>query len=242
MSDEAFELIPHSVEKKQALLPVNGFPLVTGARRVGRKTTRGGKRNRRGGQRLPTLPPRLELVNTVDVIRRYNCSSTATSVAVTRASASSSLGGIVTVANTTVTSWVGTYRINRIVVWPAAGTTVLIDTQISGSAEQALVKDSIKDQTLPTGTTVDSPVVWKPQNGSYLGMWQSAATNGGDQLFTLTCATGSVFDIHYQFTLCGVVAPSGYTTTSTVSLGTAVYMPLDTSNKIPVTGLNGANH
>jgi len=179
---------------------------------------------------------------TVDCIRRYNNTASAASIAVTRTSFASSLGGIVTTANTTVTLWTGTFRINKIVVWPAAASAFLLDTQISGSAEQALVKDSIKNEQLPTGTVIDHPVVWKPVPGTYLDAWQSPATNGGDQFFTITAAAGCVMDIHVTYTLCGVVAASGVSTSSTVALGTVVYMPLDTSNKFLVTGLNGALH
>jgi hypothetical protein len=215
--------------------------MLTGRRRVVRASGAGRRRGKKK-QGVPNLPPGLELVNTVDVIRRYNVVSTASGVAVTRASMSSSLGGICTTANTTITSWVGTYRIRRVVAWPAAATSVLIDAIISGTAEQALTKDSVKNAQLPTGITVDKPVVFRPRRGTYLDMWQSAATNGSDQIMTITAATGTVIDIHYQFTLCGVIAASGYSTSSTVALGLVVYMPLDTANKIAVTGLNGANH
>jgi len=181
------------------------------------------------------------LVNTVDVVRRF-LATTTQSTPITRTSFASTLGGIVTTANTTVTLWTGTFKIRSIVAWPAAGTQFHIDTQISGSAEQALVKDSVKNETLPTGTTLDRPVVWKPVAGTYLDMWQSPATNGSDQLFSLTATAGGVVDVHSTFTLCGVVAASGVTTTSTYAVGSVVYMDLDTGNKFQIIGLNGARH
>jgi len=171
-------------------------------------------------------------------------SNNASSQLVTRLTLASVIGGIVTVANTTVSLIASSFRLHKVVVWPAAGTTVTIDQLIGGTAEQALQKESLKGSDLPTGITLDKPVVYRPPKTSYLSMWQATGSNSGDGLFTVSGAAGAIFDIHLSFTLfsgIGSVCPTAVTT-STVPLGDFVYMPLDTGNKITVIALNGANH
>ncbi len=228
------------IEKKQALLPVNGFSAAMQKRSLRPKGRRGGKR---APTRVPKLPPRLELVTTVDCIRRVSIASSASSVAVTRGSLLSIIGGIVTVANTTVTLFATSVRLRRITCWPAAASSVLIQTpSTAAGAEQALQKESLKNADLPTGITVDEPVTWHPARGTYLDMWQTH-DNSTDQLLAISGAAGAVMDIHLQFTLAGAVSAAPTTvTTSTVSLGTVVTQPLDTSNKIVVVGYQQANH
>jgi hypothetical protein len=175
---------------------------------------------------------------------RYSISNNATTVSVTRGSLASVCGGVVTVANTTVSLWASSYKLKKIVVWPAAGTTVTIDGVVGGSAEQALQRETLVGADIPTGITVDKPVVFTPKAASYLSMWQATATNPTDQFFTISGATGAVFDIHIAFTHfsgLGNTAPTAVTT-STVALGSVVYMPLDTGNKITPIALNIALH
>jgi len=132
--------------------------------------------------------------------------------------------------------------LRKIVCWPAAGSSIIIDALANGSAEQALMKDSIKNSDIPIGVTVDRPVVFRPKRGTYLDMWQSVATNGTDQLFAISGATGGVMDFHLVFTLVGASAAVTQTTSSTVALGSVRYMNPDTGNKIGVIGLLAADH
>jgi hypothetical protein len=153
-------------------------------------------------------------------------------------------GGIVTVANTTVTLWASSFKLKKIVVWPAAGTTVTLDGVIGGTAEQALQRETLVGADMPTGITLDKPVVFVPKANSYLSMWQVTNTNGTDQFLSISGAAGAIFDIHIAFTHfsgIGAVGPTA-TTTSTVPLGDVVYMPLDTGNKITPIALNIALH
>lgn len=192
--------------------------------------------------RVPALPPRLELISTVDAVRRFQITSSATTTPVTRLTLGSICGGIVTVANTTVTGVCGSYRLRKIVVWPAAGSNVVIEASLGGSAEQALQKDSVKDTNLPQGITIDQPVVFKPKRGTYLDMWQTPSSNGSDQLMLISGASGAVMDVHIVYTQAGVGPQFTLPTSSTIALGFFVYGALDTANKIQMQSLTNFNH
>lgn len=226
------------IEKKQELLPVNGLSSAMRTRRPPRKKGAG-----KGSRGVPSLPPRLELVVTVDCVRRFFFTNSASATPLTRRSMAGSIGGVVTVANTTVTLYASSFRVRSITVWPAAGTSVHIDVpSISSGAEQALSKESVKNEYLPTGVTVDHPVVWKPKRGTYLDMWQNTSDNGTDQLLAVSGAAGAVLDVHYQFTLSGAVSAAPSVTTTTVAaVGTVGCMCLDTGNKFGVVVYNQFN-
>ena len=86
---------------------------------------------------------------------------------------------------------------------------------------------------MPTGITVDEPLVYRPKKGTYLDMWQSVSMNPTDGLFNISGSTGTILDIHMTATLGGAgSAQSTWTTTSTLALGSFVLGPMDTSNKI----------
>jgi len=153
------------------------------------------------------------------------------------------MGGAVlcvcSVANTTVKPICSSYRIVKITIWPSANSSVLWDVNANSGtgSEQALSRESAKNSALPTGITVDQPTVWKPKQGTYLAMWQSTSDNGSDQLFAFSGGTGCVIDVHLVGTIGGAtsVLPS-FTTTSTVAVGAAGVMSLDTSNKLAPIG------
>jgi len=229
---------PTREEKKHpaaAVGPAIRAGVLTKRRRPPRR--KGGKSSKRGTS-APSLPPSLELVTALDCVRRFTNASAA-SVAITRLSMAASVLCVCTVANTTVKPICSTYRLVKITIWPATGTSVVWDVNAnSGSAsEQALNRESVKNSAIPTGITVDQPTVWKPAKGSYLDMWQSASDNGTDQLFAFSGGAGCVFDVHLVGTIGGAtsVLPS-ITTTSTASIGAAGVMSLDTSNKLAPVG------
>jgi len=208
----------------------------TGQRRKGKKKGRFG---------APSLPQNIELVSVVPHIGRFSCTSNASSQPVTRGSMATTFGVIVTVANTTLVAWASTYRITKIVIWPAAGSSPILEFPTGGTAEQALQRETMRNSTMPTGITMDRPLVWRPSRKSYLSSWQVANANPTDVLFTLSLAVGTVMDVHSVFTIAsgvGMGIPYGASTTSTVPLGTVAYMPIDTGNKIQPIGLSTILH
>lgn len=181
------------------------------------------------------------------MVRRFMNTTAANSVSVTRTSMCSTLGVVCTVANTNVMMFCQGFRLQKIVAWPSvsASPTVLnIDVYMAGGAEQALVKEAIKSQVMPGGITDDRAVSFRPKRGSYLSMWQNSAADGADQLLIISAPAYSVMDVHMVAThVSGVTSSPGVlTTTSTVAQNAVGYMPLDTSNKFQIVGLQNINH
>jgi len=208
----------------------------TGQRRTGKKKGRKG---------APSLPQNLNLVSVVPHIGRFSCTSTATQNQVTRGSLAGTFGAVVTTANTSAILWASSYRITKIVIWPAAGSSPILEFPQGGTAEQALQKEVMNNETMPTGITLDRPLVWRPPRKSYLSQWQVSASNPTDQLFLLSAATGSVVDVHSVFTLAsgvGIGLAFGVSTSSTVPLGTIAYFPIDVGNKFQPVGLSTILH
>jgi len=208
----------------------------TGQRRKGKKKGRSG---------APSLPNNINLVSVVPHIGRFSCTSNASSVSVTRGSMATTFGAIVTTANTSAVCFASTYRITKIIIWPAAGSAPILEFPGGSTAEQALQKEVMMNETMPTGITLDRPLVWKPSRKSYLSQWQVAASNPTDVLFILSTAVGTVVDVHSVFTLASGVqmgAGFGVSTSSTVPLATVAYFPIDTSNKIQPIGLSTILH
>jgi len=234
---DSWDLLSGPIEKGKSPLPVHGFH---SARRG-----RGGKTSRRkkGRRSVPNLPPRLELVMTVDLRLRFQSNNSTSAVSLTRRSLCACLGGIVTVANTTVTMLFTTYRLQSVICWPSSNSSVLIDVPPTQSgAEQALNKESTKNAAIPAGMTVDEAVVWKPKRGTMMGMWQAVGNDPTDQLLAISCESGAVFDFHIQATLGGSTSSqSTYTTTSTLALGTMVRAYPDLSNRLTPVGYTAAS-
>lgn len=196
-----------AIENGQESVPVNGFSLAIGDQRGSVVLARKRKgRSRRGGSRsksgvISRLPPPITTTLAVPFRIRTLNASTATSVTFTRASIAGMLGVVVTVANTTVRGICGTYRLKRIIAWPAAGGQINVSWNTSGGAEMALVKDKVKTNTLPVGITEDVGMVFRPPKRSVLGMWQTPSVNGTDQMLQISATAGSVFDWEGVFTL-----------------------------------------
>jgi len=161
---------------------------------------------------LPDLPPQMQVVLHVPFrIRCVSASSLSYAAAgpVTRAGFACMLGGICSLANTTFLAWASSFRIRKISYWPSAGQDAGLYEGDTGTAEQALSKESQKISTLPAGITSDKGCVFKPKPGTYLSMWQTSNINTGDILFYWWGGSGSVFDFEGTFTLCNGIEPLG---------------------------------
>lgn len=223
---------PILIENEQKLVPVHGLPLAIGAQRRGRtKGRRRGraKRGRKGAQRtglIPRLPP--AITTTVPVAYKIRCVNTsiASGTLFTRASLALSMGCIVTVANTTVRGIIGSYRLVRITGWPAASGNIDLSWNVSGGAEMALTKDTVKNQEIPSGITSTGGMVWAPPKNTILGDWQVPTINGTDQICQISATSGSVFDFEFVGTLANQYAGVSGTVASG-TLATFLYLPPD---------------
>lgn len=159
------------------------------------------------------------------------------------------LGGVCcSVANTTVSLSVTSFRLTKLILWPGSSTSASFNVQIDetpSGAEQALRKDKNPVTATPAGVTVVRPVVWTPSKDSYLSMWQLVSQDATDQLLSISGGAGCVIDVFATVTLnTGAIAGQTHTrtTTSSISVGTWAYMPLDTSNKFLPLGPNVTLH
>jgi len=194
---------------------------------------------------VPSLPPRLELVNAFDIVRRYQASASCSSESITRQLIAAAAGAIVYVANTSVGLMASGFRLRGVTIWPASASSVLwdVNTNSGSGAEQALSKESAKNEIVPTGIVVTAPLHWVPKRGTYLDMWQSTFENGSDVLFKVSGAAGFVLDLHLTVTLtgCTAAAAHGLGISSTYAVGQVVVPNLDTGNKVGIIGYQPAN-
>ncbi len=206
---------------------------------------RGGRKPRRSKAGVVgRLPPPLSTTDNVPFRRRYLVSATVGPVNVTRAFIGGALGGVCTIVNSTILAWASSFRIKRIIVWPAvasgAQTTCEIYWSVGGGAEQQMSKDSAKVATMPSGITEDSPMVFRPPRNSYLTNWQQVGVDSSDVMFTIQNLTqGSVVDFEGVYTLANSAGGINITSVATASVGSVYYLALDgrASNKLVPQGL-----
>jgi len=130
----------------------------------------------------------------------------------------------------------GSFRLTRILAWPAAGGTVTCSWIGSGGAELAINKDKVVTNDLPTGITNDVGMVFNPPKKSLLGYWQVANVNPGDQMLTITATTGSVLDFEFVATLTNQYGGVTAVSVGSTSVGAFSYLYPDgstTHNFIP---------
>jgi hypothetical protein len=136
--------------------------------------------------------------------------------------------GAVATGSTTLAPFCGSYRINSITVWPAAGGTAGITWYGNGTAEQALSRDDAISEDIPTGITVEPrPLCFRPPAGSFQSMWQSPVVNGTDNLFQYYGTLGSVWDLNVTYTTVAYVQQNSVTVTGPATSGTVYYLALD---------------
>ncbi len=187
-----------------------------------------GKRTSRRSPRLavPNLPPALHCADVVPFTRRYAATAIKSAVTITRKQFAGCLGGMA--ASTTVFfPWATSFRITRIIAWNAAGGSNVFQWWL-GTAEQALMKDDITNTDLPTGITIEKPNVTTPPPLSYAANWIYCQGNQSDQIFTFSCASGTIIDIHGVYTHSVGGATSAFSLTgSGMTQGNSYYAPLD---------------
>jgi hypothetical protein len=209
------------VEKKQPLLPVNGFSLATGK---GRSRRSGGRMKKGSG--VPALPPQLETVLSVKHTFRFETTAAVTATNVTIGNVISVCGGVGTIANSQISMWASSVRVISITVWPGLSSTEVNPEVIWQSAGTTQAKDASKSRSIPGGVTMDRAVVSRPPAGSLARLWQ-LSSNSSSVLFQLTAPAQSIVDVKIAFTLAnnyGGLNVMGY---AAVTLGTIYYSRLD---------------
>jgi hypothetical protein len=117
-----------------------------------------------------SLPPRLCLTPKVRNVYRFRCTTSGT-YTITVPFILGSLGGIAGGA-TAVTPWSSSFKLVKVTVWPAPSSSAAVTTTLSwgiGQADQ--VPDELDDRSIPEGTTITAPLVFRPPAMSLAQFW-----------------------------------------------------------------------
>jgi len=185
-----------------------------------------------------SLPPQIEITPNVRHVYRF-VSNNANAVSVTNQDILGAIGGICTVANSTVRLWATSFKLNSVKMWPSANTTTTPTyTDISWGAGAYGSKDSELLKAVPGGCSVTGLVTFTPPKGSFATNWISNTISGNYIIMSLQCSVGSILDVDLSFTLCNQVAPAN-SSIATGTLGSIYYLFLDgsTTHQIQPYGL-----
>jgi len=206
----------------------------TGDRKISAVKTLANKQRNRGGRRNTgqiagaSLPPTINGVVQLTHTFRYASSGTLTNTSITVGSILGALGGICTVANTTLQCWTSSFRIKWAKVWVNPSTTndevswVWSDFSLDRDQERAMTRD------LPANVSVAAAVKYVPAPGTLVADWFSAGVTSTDQLATVSCPAGSIVDFHVDFTLNARILSVALTRSITTgTLGNTYWLALD---------------
>jgi len=185
-------------------------------------------------------PPCLNLTPTFTHTYRFYTSATVAAT-ITVAQVFGALGGVCTVANTTVSSFVSSFRIKHIDVYQPASGASTAPTMTYLEWYKPVGDYAFPDRTESLaslgGVTTGNKMRFVAPKWSFAGDWVNTTITGSTALFNVTFTIGYLLDMEVEMTLA--VADSNPTvltqsTITTGTLGAVYYLPLDgtTSNKI----------
>jgi len=179
-----------------------------------------------GTKHESSLPPQINNTLIVHSRIRYVAGSSST-VSVSAQDLVGAFGGVCTVANSVFKPWASSMRIKKIIAWPSGGSAAG-ETDASmwwNSGISGANRDEEKSSDIPQGITNTRAVVFKPPAKSLACDW-FAGSVGTTNIFSLQCSTGTILDIHCDYTLANQFT-SGTSAIATGTLGGIYYLPLD---------------
>jgi len=198
-----------------------------------------GKSSGRRGRRDHAVGVVPELQCSVVINHKYwfEC-TTGESVNISLLDLFGALGGICTVANTTLTTWTGLLRLRKIEIYESAQSVSTVNSVVnwytnsnSNLADKLLLNSSIP-YDLP------SKNVAIPPKNSLASFWWNSSASSSLAFFGIQTAVGSIIDVTIESTL-GNNAGGYQPTIATGTLGGDYYLALDgaSSNKLVPIGL-----
>jgi hypothetical protein len=179
----------------------------------------------------------------------YFSNSTSGSVSISFLELIGTLGGICTVANTTIQNWASSLKVNHLRVWPsmsASGVESVVVDWVAGPS--GFVPDRADTVINVMGSTIPHSLTFTPPRNSLAGDWlNTAAVSSSANIFNLTFPSGCVWELDVTITL-GMVNSTTTTTfaasVATGTLGNIYYLALDgtSSNKIAPVGGTPTTH
>jgi len=199
-------------------------PMSLGARR-GRRVAAGRsrRRGRRGVSALPKLPPPLECSPVYAAVFRFDVNSIVTQQGVSDTSLMLVPGAMGTGSNN-VASLASAVRLRHITVWPSSGGEATV--QWNGS-HTGYIRDSSRDESLPTGITVTQPVRMSPPKWSLCANWFDAASVSGQAVLQVSATAGSVIDVLLDYTLATALGNKTGVAFTAASAGSLYFGYLD---------------
>jgi len=213
--------------------------------------SRAGKRGRKGGGQAGSgpllrgsgLPPVVELTPYVMSERKRFVVTAGQAYSISMLELVGTLGGICTVANSTIQHWCSSFRMRALELYiPAASAG---SSPVNAGLEWAVaftsfLPDTAKMAHNPGGVTAPNSLRYLPPKASLAGDWVNVGGSlaSSTTLFVITnVPQGTVIDIIIDWTLGLVVSTSSSLLNSTVAtgaLGNVYYLGLDgpASNKI----------
>lgn len=229
MFPKYFSQVPKASDVKEKELPlkevVKQEPLIVK-----------GKRKKNGGM-MGQAPPNMDCLPVMRQRFRFYTSSSvgqrATPQAITSTGIFGTIGSYCTVANTTVRSWAGAFRIRRVTIYPAVSTTDNSDAEISwyGADTTLRMKPVIKDQSLPMGQLgLIRKVTAVPPKDSLSAFWFTAGGTSNNMFGLWISQPGSIVDLDLEWVLFNATAAGMSQVTisvTTASLGVVYFLALD---------------
>jgi hypothetical protein len=185
-----------------------------------------------GGPSGYSLPPAFQ----ASVVCRhkfyYYVNASATAEPVTVTNFFTACGAVVTTANTGVTAIATAFKIGRIRIWSAILSGAADATQANVEWATALTTfdpDMEKDRLFPSGTSMTGATVFKPPPKSLGQFWINTAGAGSGTICSISAVKGSIIELSISFILRNNFAQLSpvTVTTSSATLGTLGYLPLD---------------
>jgi hypothetical protein len=208
---------------------------------VSRSNGRQPKRARKGGKKKsssPSLPPPFNSTIKVSHVYRFRCATSVIGAGVSIADIFGAIGGMVTTANSLLTSFASSFRLKKFVAWPpqVAGAD-LVYINWSSAAAAGFVEDKQIVDTLPDGITVTRAMVARPPANSLLRDWIASAATPANVCY-ITCPAGAIIDMHVEFTVSNCLGTL-QNTIATGLLGQVFYLALDgpSTNKLQPFGI-----
>lgn len=197
--------------------------LISLRRGSGKNRSRGKSRGM-GGLKLP---PELDATVSFSKVYRYIAQdASATQKTITVGTIMVSLGSM-PITTSQVSSLCSSFRLKKFTLYPASGSGTNIQFEWVDAATTGLnMRDERKNKIIPTGITVESPMIVRPPKNSQVSWWwdsQAASVT----LIALSAPVGTVLDMEIEATItnCGTnLQESGY---SSLTVGAIYYPPLD---------------
>jgi hypothetical protein len=173
------------------------------------------------------MPPTIDTVSQGHSVLRFTATSAAAAVSVSIGNILASIGGIGTIANSTIESVASSFRVHSVTIWPASVTAgASQNAEVVWTNSGNYTKDESKSTAVPSGITMADVVVNRPPPSSLAAVWQVSLA-ASTAMFLVTCPAGSIIDLDVSWTLSNNFAGFTQAGYAAVTLGSFYYARLD---------------